>query len=103
MPATGMQIIYSQLYLTVFVVVLLRLLTRFKTEVHPFLRLILPYLVLGIYILNITQVHVTEKAVLLHGQYSAWFAGAWLNALFLLLLIWITIGHVRKNQSVFGL
>jgi len=102
MPATGMQIIYSQLYLTVFIVVLLLLLTRFKTSVHPFLRLILPFLVLGIYILNIPQVHVTEKAILLHGQHRAWFAGGWLNALFLLLLVWITIGHIRKNQSVFG-
>ena len=101
MPATGMQVIYSQLYLTVFVVVLLLLLTRFKTIVHPFLRLILSYLVLGVYILSIPEVHTTEKEVLLNGQHRAWFAGSWLNALFLLLLIWITIGYVRKNQSVF--
>jgi len=102
MPASGMQVIYAQLYLTVFVVVLLLLLTRFKTAVHPFLRLILPYLVLGIYILHIPEVHTTEKEVLQSGQYRIWFAGSWLNGFFLLLLIWITIGHVRKNQSVFG-
>ena len=102
MPASGMQVIYSELYLTVFVLGLLMILTRFKTAVHPFLRLILPYIVLGIYILNIPGVHATEKAVLLKPQYKIWFAGSWLNALFLLLLIRITIGHVRKNQPVFG-
>src|ERR1700761_8049470 len=103
MPATGLQLIYSQLYLTVFVMVLLLLLTRFKPGVHPFLRLILPYLVLAIYILNIPEIHTTEKVVLLNGIHRVWFTGAWINALFLLLLIRITIGYVRKNQSVFGL
>jgi uncharacterized membrane protein len=102
MPATGIQVIYSQLYLTVFVLALLLLLTRFKTTVHSFLRLILPYIVLGIYILNIPDIHATEKLVLLNGQYRVWFAGGWLNAIFLLLLIWISIEYVRKNQPVFG-
>ncbi|HEY8734377.1 MAG TPA: DUF2339 domain-containing protein, partial [Puia sp.] len=101
-PATGMEVVYSQLYLTVFVLGLLLLLTRYKTKVHSFLRLILPYFVLGIYILNIQDIHATEKLVLLKGQYREWFAGTWLNAIFLLLLIRTTIGYVRKNQPVFG-
>jgi uncharacterized membrane protein len=97
-----MQVIYSQLYLTVFVLVLLLLLTRFKTAVHPFLRLVLSYIVLGIYILNIPGIHATEKLVLLNGNNRVWYAVSWLNAIFLLLLIWITIAYVRKNQPVFG-
>jgi uncharacterized membrane protein len=102
MPATGIHVIYSQLYLTVFVLGLLLLLTRFKTTVHPFLRLVLPYIALGIYILNIPDIHATEKMLLLKGQYKSWFAGSWLNTIFLLLLIWITVAYVKKNQPVFG-
>ena len=102
MPATGMQIIYSELYLIVFVLGLLTILTRFKMTVHPFLRLILPYIVLGIYMLNIPNVHATEKLVLLNGQYKTWFLSSWLNGLFLMLLIWISVAYVRKNQTIFG-
>jgi uncharacterized membrane protein len=102
LPGTGMQVIYSQLYLSVFVLGLLLILTRFKTKIHPFLRVILPYIVLGIYILSIPDIHATEKGILLKGQYKTWFAGSWLNAIFLLLLVWASISYVRKNLSVFA-
>jgi hypothetical protein len=101
-PNTGLQVIYAQLYLTVFVLGLLLGLTRSKTFVHPFLRIILPCTVLGLYALNILNFHDSEKILLQTGEYKNWFAGSWINGLFLLLLIWITIGYIRKNQAVFS-
>jgi len=99
---TGMQVIYLQLYISIFILSLLFILARFKTSIHPFLRVILPFIGFGIYIINIQDIHSAEQAVLLKGNFKTLFSGSWLSAFFLLVLLWTTIGYIRRNQEIFN-
>lgn len=97
-----MQIIYLQLYLTLFIIILLICLIRFRVDVNPYLPVILPFVALGLYIIHIYSTHNTERTLLTLGKYKSWFAGSWMGAVFLLFMIWITIAYLRKNQILFS-
>jgi uncharacterized membrane protein len=99
-PVAGMQLIYLQIYLTVFVIALFYALVRYRITVHPFLLIILPFIAFGMYILNIYNVHETERAFLSLEKYNAFFAGSWIGALLLLLLVWYTVQYIRKNDEI---
>jgi uncharacterized membrane protein len=99
-PVDGMQLIYLQLYLTVFVIALFFALDRFKVAVHPFLLIILPFIAFGMYIYNINNVHLIEKAVLFAGNYKTLFTGSWIGAILILLLVWYAVKYIQKNHEI---
>jgi uncharacterized membrane protein len=99
-PVDGMQLIYLQIYLTVFIIALFSALIRFKVTVHPFMLIILPFIAFGIYIYNINNVHEIEKAVLFIGNYKTLYAGNWIGAALILLLVWYTIKYIRENHEI---
>ena len=100
-PDTGLELIYLQLYSTLFVILLLQVLALVKINIHPFLPLILSLLILAMYLLNILPFYTTEKIVLFSGIHRVLFTGSWLGAVLLLVLIWNLIGHIRRNKPVF--
>jgi uncharacterized membrane protein len=99
-PVDGMQLIYLQIYLTVFVIALFFAQGRFKVVVHPFQLIIIPFVAFGMYIYNINNVHEIEKAVLFSGNYKTLFAGSWIGAILILLLVWYTIKYIRENHEI---
>ncbi len=100
-PGTGLEVIYLQLYSTLFVIVLLAVLSRVRFKIHPFLPVILSFVILTLYLFNIYQVHETEKIILFAGNNKAFFTGTWLGALLLFILIWNMIQNIRKSQETF--
>jgi uncharacterized membrane protein len=102
MPGTDMQLIYLQLYITLFIIILLDCLNRFRVPVNPYIPVVLPFIALGLYLINIYSTHNTEKILLNTGTYRSWFAGSWIGAGFLLFLIWMTIKNLRKNPDQFS-
>jgi uncharacterized membrane protein len=102
LPDTGFELIYLQLYSTLFVILLLQILSLRKINISPFLPLILSFGILTMYVLNIYPFYITERTVLFTGANQAYFTGTWLGALLLLLLIWKLIIHIRRNQPVFS-
>jgi uncharacterized membrane protein len=102
LPDTGLELVYLQLYSTLFVIFLLQILSLVKIKIHPFLPLILSFIILAMYLSNIYPFYTTEKAVLITGTHRAVFAGSWLGAVLLLVLIWNLIAHIRKNHLIFN-
>jgi hypothetical protein len=101
-PDTGLEVIYLQLYSTLFVVVLLTVLPRVQIKIHPVLPVVLSFVVLAMYLLNISLVHGTEQVILFSGNHKAFFTGSWLGAVFLFVLIWNMIQIIRKNPETFS-
>jgi hypothetical protein len=101
-PVNFMQIIYEQLYLSLFVMILLMVLRRLKFRPHIFIPLILSFVVMGFYLSDIGSVQSTERSVLDTGHYRAFFTGSWISALLILLLIGNTIKWVREHREAFA-
>jgi uncharacterized membrane protein len=101
-PDTGLEVIYFQLYLTLFVIILTSVLSRIRFKFYFGLPVVLSSIVVAVYLLNVLQVHATENEVLAMGKYKALFSASWIGAIFLLLLIWRTIKYIRKNQEMFS-
>jgi uncharacterized membrane protein len=102
MPATGLEVIYIQLYLTVFVLLLLFIIQKLKFAIHPFLRVTISFAAIIIYLFNFLGYQTIEEAVLNQGKFRGYFLADWINALLLLALIWNLIRFIRNNKPVFG-
>ena len=100
-PVNFMQTVYEQLYLSLFVLILLIVLRRLKYKTHRFIPLILPFLVMGFYLSAIESVQTTERSVLDSGHFRAFFTGSWISALFILLLVANAIKWIRENMVSF--
>ena len=74
-PVNFMQIIYEQLYLSLFVMILLIVLSKLKFKPHRFIPLILSFIVMGYYLFAIDSVQVTERSVLYTSHYKVLVAG----------------------------
>jgi uncharacterized membrane protein len=101
-PNTGLEIIYIQLYCILFVIFLLAVLFRAQFKIHPFLPAILSFVILAIYLLNIYQVHETEKIILFTGNNKGFFAGSWVGAVLLFIVVWNMVQNIRKNPETFS-
>lgn len=101
-PVNFMQITYEQLYLSLFVMILLIVLSRLKFKPHRFIPLILSFVVLGFYLFAIDSVQFTERSVLANDHYKAFFTGSWISALIILFLIGNTIQWIRDHSEPFS-
>jgi hypothetical protein len=95
---TGLQFIYLQLFLVVFILFIWNGSQRLRITVNKYLLLSFPLLVLVMYVLNINNVYRVETRILVKGEFREYFLASWLSALFTLILIWQVIGFIRKNN-----
>jgi len=101
-PGTGLELIYLQLYLAVFVLILLFLMKRLKFEIHHFLYATLSFAVVASYLLNFSNFHITEETILNQAKFKAFFLAEWINALILLVIIWNLVSFFRTHKALFS-
>lgn len=100
-PGTGLEVIYIQLYLTVFVLLLLFILQKVRFATHPLLRVGISFAAIFVYLFNFLNYQTVEEAVLDQGKFKGYFLAEWMNAFLLLVLIWDLIQFIRNNKPAF--
>ncbi len=98
-PATGLKYIYLQLYVASFFACLFMVLRRLNVVVSAAVRLGIPFILFGLYVINIRNVYLTEKQMLSTGNYKPHFAALWVSIIMLLVLANGTIKYVRQNGA----
>jgi len=98
-PDTNLWLIYLQLYLPAFIMLLFFMGRKMKVEASPVLRLVFPLAVIIFYLLNTAAIYTTEKQMLLTGNNKEHFMAAWASDALLLIMLYGTINFVRKNAG----
>ena len=96
-PGTNLHFIYLQLYVAAFTTILFWTLSALHLKTDPYLRLLLPLIVFGLYLFNIPNIYGVEQSVLATGNYKLLFIGHWISIVFLFLLITGTVSYFRTN------
>jgi len=95
---TDIEIIYIQLYIAAFALVMLWLLDWLKFAVSSTLRLVIPLLVFAVYAMNTLIVYDVERDMLTSGLNKGHFIAEWVSAVCILVLAFNTIRYVRANM-----
>ncbi len=101
MPGTGIQFIYLQLYVAAFAVIFIFICDKLNIAISSIVRMVLPFVIFILYVLNAANIYVAEKAMLTSGNNKLHFMAALASVIFILVLAYSAIGYVRKNEGVF--
>jgi uncharacterized membrane protein len=100
-PATNLHLVYMELYVVMFFVLLFSILKVARIVVDPYVRLAVPLIILLLYTFNVSNVLMLEKRVLLTGKHAFLFQAHWITVLLLLFLVISTITYFKRHYKSF--
>ena len=100
-PATDLQYLYTETYITGYFLVLMLVLKAIKICMRAPVRMVVVFLICLYYLLNIQSSYVIEKYLLEHNELKIHFVAHLTTIVFMACIIVQTIFYVRNNKANF--